>query len=391
MTPKIVTYETKEKFLSDKHDDSFIYLIKDSNEVYTHEGCYKRYDWDKIGTRPVRGDLAKTLDVVFANKKTLDLVIDGDWSIEKYPKDIWEPIGIVVIPGEHGVLKDGTGTKNQCGIMSLVPMNCKTPEIGGNIEEYITWGYDDLDIEQADGLNRYDSINNGLINYTKIACDISASNSSTRLNNDAWAYLPVQSSIEEKPTWDKQGASSRGYIPSPYINDDLKSGGYNEAYGTTKFDTEIDKNVLADFKGIINTKIITDLATAEDWKTLPSITDEFDQGYYPAACCCARFHTIGTKAFKDCSNEELKKGIGFWYLPAIGELGYICPRYSDINDTINKLNKAYGVGVQLGKWDNYMSSSEYNAYDYWQIYVNLGQVESYPKTFGTCIRAFMRL
>lgn len=93
----------------------------------------------------------------------------------------------------------------------------------------------------------------------------------------------------------------------------MKSGGYNEAYGTTEFDTEEPNlNALADFKGIINTKIITNLATGQsDWKTSDAIINSGETGYYPAACCCARFKTTGTKAFVDCTNEELREGTGF--------------------------------------------------------------------------------
>ena len=89
------------------------------------------------------------------------------------------------------------------------------------------------------------------------------------------------------------------------------------------------------------------MATAENWKTLSSLTNSYDSGYYPAACCCARYHTRGTKAFKDCTDSELKAGTGFWYMPSVGEFGYILPRLYDINDTINKLNAAYGIGVKL--------------------------------------------
>lgn len=54
-----------------------------------------------------------------------------------------------------------------------------------------------------------------------------------------------------------------------------------------------------------------------------------DEGYYPAACCCYRFHTAGTH-------------VGEWYLPAAGEMGYIINRVVTINSSIEKIIKFYG-------------------------------------------------
>lgn len=330
---------------------------------------------------------AVACDVVFYNPKEDRLVIRRE---QKHWKKNETPIGVVVIPASHGVLKEGSGVINQCGVVSIVPMNCDTPDTGGTSEQTIYWGGKGTDIiDKSDGIGRYDSISDGLTNYQRVACDtISGTNRTTGL--DRTAYLPRQGSIGAKPTF----YSDSTQAASPYIGDDLMSGGYNKYYGTTEFDTggEI-KNVLADFKGIVNTKIITDLATAQsDWKTKgKAITNNSDAGYYPAACCCARFKTTGTKAFIDCSNEELKKGTGFWYLPAEGELGYILPRLFDINDTIGKLNKAYRVGVQLSWSTSFFSSSEYN-YNYsWSVNNILGSVSSTSKSLSCRVRAFLRL
>lgn len=390
---KILEYETKESFLDIQEDESFdessIYLIKETNEVYTHGRFYKRYEWKEIGEPPVNGSTAKTLDVVFANKETNKLKISRDWSVEKYPADIWEPIGIVVIPGEHGVLKDGSGTTNQCGVMSIVPMSYLTPEVGSINETDMYWGYNLLNIaSKSDELGRYDSITNGLLNYNRVACDTLASNKSTQLSSDTYAYIPRQDSVGEKPSWNSN-ASNKGYAPSPYANDDLKSGDYNTNYGTIEFDNGVRYNVLADFKGIVNTKIITDLS--KGWKE-GNISNSYQtSGVYPAAQTCARFHTTGTKAFKDCSNEELKQGTGFWYLPACGELGYVIPRLFDINDTISKLNQVYGVGVPLDVESLYWTSSQWGTNGAYGVNMNGGNANSFVKNSNYYVRAFMRL
>ena len=98
------------------------------------------------------------------------------------------------------------------------------------------------------------------------------------------------------------------------------------------------------------------MATAQsDWRTANSIVDDNDQGYYPAACCCARYHTDGTKAFVDCTTQELYNGTGFWYLPSAGEWGYVAARFADINECLTLLQSSYSSGIPL--WDSNYSTS----------------------------------
>ena len=349
------------------------------------------------------GSVAPALSVVFANKSDGSLLIveNEKWSASVLPPSKFEPIGIVVIPGEHGVLKDGTGTKNQCGVMSIVSMSCDTPETGGDGQN-IYWGgvrdgWDEttgVDISgKSDGLGRYDSISNGLLNYigVVIAANENSKASGYRTPNiSVMGYIPTQKTVG--------GVAERvngNVTPSPYIGEDYKSGGYNESYGLKDgvVVTETN-NALSDFKGIVNTKIITNLATTQsNWKTASAITNTWGVGYYPAACCCARFKKIGTKAFVDCTTAELRNGTGFWYLPAAGELGYILPRLADINDTISKLNNIYNNGYPLKKSsyvDLYHSSTESSSYDNVGIDTN-GNIYKDYKSANDCVRAFMRL
>ena len=137
---------------------------------------------------------------------------------------------------------------------------------------------------------------------------------------------------------------------------------------------------MSDFDDKNNTKIITDLATGQsDWKTASSITNSSDANYYPAACCCWRYHTDGTKQ-------------GQWYLPACGELGYIMPKFKQIQTSINALISAYGnsVGVQLESYP-YWSSSE-NYYSNVNI-INLGYgyVSNAYKSSAYYVRAWLRV
>ena len=329
-------------------------------------------------------------DVVFYNPDIDELVIRRE-------ENTWQPnetpVGIVVIPASHGVLKDGTGTVNQCGVISLKEMTYTNPQNGSASNSYIYWGGYGNDISgKSDGLGRYDSVSNGLLNYNKVACDTSGSNKSTKLSNNDYAYMARQTSSGGTPSW-YSSASSYGYVPTPYIGSDLKSGGYNTDYGTTNYDNGTNYNCLADFKGIVNTKIITDLATAEDWKNVTTLTESYSTGYYPAACACARYKTTGTKSFAECTTEELKNGTGFWYLPSIGELGYILPRLYDINATINSLRSSYGnsVGVSLSTGYCYWSSSEYRSGSTRYVYTDDGGVYYDGKDNGYYVRAFLQL
>lgn len=298
---------------------------------------------------------AETCQVVYANKQTLQLTID-DLDADKYPAELYEPIGVVVIPGHHGVLKDENG-RNQCGVVSIVAMNNSTPTIGGN-NTTMYWGNPNIDIPT-------------LINYTRVAStEDNVSNVATGLYGH-YGFIPIQTSINGKPTRD-----SKPYSPSPYIGNDYKSGGYNSTYGTTEYDDSNYLNVLADFDGRGNTDKILAQRGYKDYNTWkPESNSRAD---YCAASCCDMFSTIGTEQ-------------GDWYLPAAGELGYIIPKLCDINYTISKLNNTYRVGVELGVSNYYFSSSEYSSIHAYRVSTSNGNVGNYSKEGSSRVRAFMRL
>lgn len=318
---------------------------------------------DVTDLHSIKPSEAEACDVVFANKETEELIIAREWDENIFPPDKYEPIGIVVIPGSHGVLKDGSGTRNQCGVISLRAMNPDFPEdgkIGG--QQVCYWGKNNTNIaNKSDGLYRYDSTTIGLKNYAYAAADTEPSNTAKKLVTFSGGWLPEETSSNSSAIYRQSTTFITNYFPSPYLGEDLKSGGYNENYGTTKFDTSSKFNALADFGGIVNTKIITDLATAQkDWRTADTIiSDEVNNStkyYYPTACCCARYKTLGTKAFVDCTLGELNKGEKFWYLPAIGELGYLPMEWRRIKSTASRLKT---------KYNNF-----YNSFDYTEIKIS---------------------
>jgi hypothetical protein len=101
-------------------------------------------------------------------------------------------------------------------------------------------------------------------------------------------------------------------------------------------------NALSDFNGFSNTQ---------------SLVDEGVQ--YHAAHACWNY--------KDSANSNLQ-----WYLPAMGELGYLVARYKVINESI----QAVGA-TSLDDYDFYYhSSSEYDSETLFRIWPMLGDIST---------------
>ena len=279
------------------------------------------------------------------------------WSIDDYPTDKYEPIGVVVVPSSHNVYGNGC-----CGVMSLKAMSCDTPSTGGTSEQEMCWGDISTDISSLPNLDQVPTGNtsNGI-----------------PTGQTSYAYLPSDKffSIQCAHDTDAYYITSP-YIPSPYLTDGSRNPGY---YQTTSPSSS--NNACADFDGIGNSQVMWDLATAQsDWKTASSITNNTGSGYYPAACCCWRYHTSGTSQ-------------GDWYLPACGELGYIMPPFNKINEAIGKMRTAYGssVGVELYTMGYYWSSTEYSSNDAHCVGGRDGTVNHHPKGSDNYVRAFLRV
>ena len=262
--------------------------------------------------------------------------------------DGYTPIGVVVIPASHDVYGDDT-----CGVMSLAEMNYSSPDTGSSSYKGIYWG-----VLSSTSLPNLDKVN---------------------LVDGTTAYHGYLPSDQFTGTISLDGVSKYGNtsnnIPSPYNAD----GSRNEAYYTTAYSTA---NVLSDFDGVGNTTVLTDLATGQsDWKTATTITNSSGAGYYPAACCCWRFHTAGTEQ-------------GQWYLPACGEMGYVMNRISAINTTINKVLSVYSSVVAVAVYTGgtyYWSSSENDGTYAWSLYAATGNVLNSQKGADRRVRAFLRV
>lgn len=285
----------------------------------------------------------------------LVLVNQDKWSIDDYPTDKYEPIGIVVVPSSHNVYGNGC-----CGVMSLKEMNCDTPSTGGTSIQGMRWGLQYTDIS-------------GLPDLGQVPTGNTADGIPTGSDNEG--YLPSDkfSGTQCAHDTDVYYYSSRDPVPSPYLTDGSRNSGYYQTSSPSS-----SSNALADFDGIGNTaKIITQRGTKDYNSWTPTSDSAAD---YPAASCCDMFYTEGTSQ-------------GDWYLPACGELGYIMPPFNKINEAIGKMLTAYGssVGVKLNTDESYWSSTVDNATNARLVYTRTGSAYSSYKNYHTSVRAFLRV
>ena len=304
--------------------------------------------------------------------------------------DQYVPIGIVVIPKSHTqiILPDGDPRKGCNIVMSLKPMNYNTPDEGDISSQNIYWGNDSKD-------------NTELTNYNVINC-YSDTTQSGEVTTNGYAYLPsdeftkMPSNVCPSIKYDYDSSTTRKLSPSPYK---IVDGEWlpNEDYYTKKISGN---NAFSDFEGPKNTKIITDNVTVENWKSVSPIANSYSEGNFPAACCCARFKTVGTNSFVDMLNrntgddtKEYWKQNKVWYMPACGELGYILPNLSVNNVALNNIKSLYGssVAVQLYSGRSYWSSSENSRYSVWNVFAGDGMVDTMNKFTVYFVRAFCAL
>ena len=324
----------------------------------------------------------------------IEYVKNSELSAFKAENAEYTPIGIVVIPKTHTqvILKDGDPRKGCNIVMSLKPMSEEAPDEGGTEEGTLYWGGYGTDIAE-------------LTNYTAVNCYSDTTQDSGTLTTNRYAYLPsdtftgIPSNVCPTIKYKYDSTTTEKLAPSPYkvVDGDWLP---NEDYYTTRVAYA---NAFSDFEGPTNTKIITDNVTVGDWKSADLIGNDYSTGNYPAACCCARFKTIGTNSFVDMLNlntgsdtKEYWKQTKVWYMPACGELGYIMPNFSANNTAMSNINSLYdsGVAVQLSSNGSYWSSSEYNNNAVRRVRTENGYVPgdySGNKNSGTYVRAFCAL
>lgn len=290
-----------------------------------------------------------------------DLLCYYNGSLLIYPQTQYggTPIGVVVIPTSHDVYGDGS-----CGVMSLVPMDYNTPDTGGNSDVYMYYG----SVDKSGGLKQYNYLpvitKNGTVTNTIVSMGNVA-----KLSTD---YFTALQNINDPDTY--YNTTDAVGLPSPYNADDTRNALYYKTDSPSN-----DANALSDFNGKTNTSTLISQVTAQpNWKTDSTIINEKGSdgkctGHYPAACCCWRFHTVGTKQ-------------GDWYLPACGELGYMMSKFTKIQNGLQFAN-----GVLLDQNYVYWTSTNYNNTGARVIYTDRGYVAQGEKINDIPVRAFMKV
>ena len=292
--------------------------------------------------------------------------------IESYHQDgTLVPIGVVVVPSTHT-------PDNTSRVMSLVNMSYTSPNTGttateGNGGVNMYWGGNGVDLELRNS-DRVVTVD-GNFSATDPNDEGVSYSGNTRLPGTDPAWTVIENLVDPGTHW---ATTSGTHGPSPYLSDGSRSKVYLKE----------ENNCLWDFNGKGNTDVIMAAQTA-DWSGT-TITNNYNAGNYPAACCCRRFSTIGTNP-------------GDWYLPAVGELAYLPVRLKEINLSLMALEKyvsAIRVGGKNSQWPSgtygywCWSSSEYSSTYARYVFTIDGTVDSLNKSYtdsGNRVRAFIAI
>lgn len=232
--------------------------------------------------------LVEVGDIILSKGSDIILVRPSDL-ISTYQESGYTPVGIVVIPNSHNVYGDYS-----CGIVGL--------------REYINivWGTGNID--------------SSLINFSRFgssACigeNGSVGDSIVKLSTSAKLPSTGFSSSDGPDSLDNLGKyfdNSSEYAPSPYNSD----GSRNVLYSQIDPLSSISNN-LAEFSGKFNTRTFADASkTGDDYRAVTS-----------------------------CASYSLSN-LGEWYLPTVAELGYLCARLKEINESIQKIKEVFGDGT----------------------------------------------
>lgn len=315
-------------------------------------------------------------DILYYNGTSKQICKSSEWSSISGNGNT--AIGVCVVPQSH--MSD-----NKARFISLKEMNYNTPENGGTSYQYMYWGYNNSNPTEktysgetgvkADivkdttrkGISHIDY--NTQINGVSIKSDGKPYTENDLINStykiimlpsnkktEAFTSTTYQCTSDvEGIKWNLQGPPA--YAVSPYNTD----GSFNEMYA---------KSYLSDFDGRGNSTKILNTATV-DITGSSAVVNSSQIGNFPAATCCNKYHTVGTNQ-------------GDWYLPACGELGYIMPRWEEIQSSLKLVS-----GVVLDSTGSYWSSSEFSNVYADVVVTDSGRTGTSVKHVAAYVRAFL--
>ena len=250
---------------------------------------------------------------------------------DEWSDDLGTQVGVIVIP--QGILPDGkariVGIKGVDSAGTLCDFAVQMP-----------WGNKKVDVE-------------GLTNYEEAPLVNPGTNDITGKTTN-YALLPsdifsaTQNPFDFGTAWESESSLA----PSPY-----KDGALNPAYCATEYTGGTIANCLSDFSGLENTQLLCQSA-----------------GTYTAANAAHLY-----KAFEGDTLE--------WYLPAMGELGFIMPRFNAINEALASVD---GVALYFSVY--FWSSSENYKFAALALkFSPTGDFRYIGKSNGGYVRPFARL
>jgi hypothetical protein len=243
----------------------------------------------------------------------------------KWNNSLGTPIGVVVIP--EGFLPDG-----KARMIGLKPVDKSGNASSSHVT--MTWG--------AHGTDTL------LTNFDRVPT--TDNSGSTTTGSYINGYLPSDKFTGTQSFVDAQAKylESSTLIPSPYLNNTTMNSAYSEAISGYN-------NALSDFNGLSNTQTLVGLGTD-----------------YIAA-------NAAWKYSDGVSSTQ-------WYLPAMGELGFLMPRFNAINAAITAMG-----GVAVVGNDFLWSSSEKSDNGTYSMNTVSGAVGSYGKSNPHYVRPFAML
>ena len=247
-------------------------------------------------------------------------------SVKTTPHSKWNPslgtpIGVVVVP--EGFAPDGKPR-----IVSLLYVDAS----GNTSTSYKSIKWSNVRVDTS------------LTNFTKVPT--TDNNGSTSTGSNSYGFLPSDKFTGATSFVDPKAKyyETSNLIPSPYLGD-VPNPEYNKEISGYN-------NALSDFNGLSNTETLIGLG--ED---------------YVAANAAYKYND-------GASNLQ-------WYLPAMGELGYLMLRFKEINKTITALGD-----VAVNESYYFWSSSEYSSLNAYRLYASNGYVGTSTKSSSYCVRPF---
>ena len=272
----------------------------------------------------VKPDVISAGTIAYWNGSTLKYCKPENWV-----SSLGTPVAIAVVPNTH--TPDGTV---RC--MAVKGVNADGSSATTNVG--IGWGPTGTDtgLPNLNTVPRWNNTIGGTI------------------GSNSYAYLPSNKgftgSADALDSSLKYYNTSGPFLPNPYLPDGSPNPDYRNIVEATA------ANACADFDGSGNTAVLVGLGSA-----------------YSAANACHLYSAPGIVA-------------GEWYLPAAGELGYMMPRFNQIQSSLSTVG-----GVQLDTGGAYWSSNEYSSDSARCVGTGYGYVDGSRKTNTIYVRAFCSL